>query len=104
MATQAKPGTTKPTGVPESTHPVTDKVQDTLHASVDKFAGSASKAEENFRSTASESAENFATRKRLAEQKWQGSTIRKYAVENPVAAAGIAFAAGMLVTSLLRRK
>ena len=38
MATQAKAGTTKPAGVPESTHPVTDKVQDTLHASVDKFA------------------------------------------------------------------
>ena len=43
-------------------------------------------------------------RKRLAEQKWQASSVRNYAVENPVATAGLAFAAGMLVTSLFRKK
>jgi ElaB/YqjD/DUF883 family membrane-anchored ribosome-binding protein len=46
----------------------------------------------------------MAERKRLAEQKWQASKVRNYAIENPLATAGIAFAAGMLVTSLLRKK
>ncbi|MEC7699909.1 MAG: DUF883 domain-containing protein, partial [Pseudomonadota bacterium] len=49
-------------------------------------------------------AENMSARKRLAQQKCQASNVRKYAIENPVATAGIAFAAGMLVTSLLRKK
>nr|WP_156824162.1 DUF883 domain-containing protein [Salinimonas chungwhensis] len=83
---------------------MTDKIQDSLHSSVDKLANSAGRAEENLRATASDSAENMAARKRLAEKKWQASGVRKYAIENPVATAGIAFAAGMLVTSLLRNK
>ena len=91
-------------GVSESTHPVSDKLQDTLHSSVDKFAQTAGRAEENLRSTAADSAENFAAKKRLAEQKWKASPVRQYAIENPLAAAGIAFAAGMLITSILRRK
>ncbi|BFT30013.1 hypothetical protein D210916BOD24_11890 [Alteromonas sp. D210916BOD_24] len=113
MATQAstKSKTVKSNGVSgsnsvneQSTHPVTDQLKETLHASVDKFANSAGIAEDNIRKTATSSAENMSARKRLAAQKWQASKVRKYAIENPVAAAGIAFAAGMLVTSLLRKK
>lgn len=109
MATQAsaKPQTVKTSstnGVAEPSHPVTDQLKDTLHASVDKLADSASVAEENIRRTASSSAENMSERKRLAEQKWQASKVRKFAIENPVQTAGIAFAAGMLVTSLIRKK
>ena len=109
MATQAsaKPQTVKSNssnGVAEPSHPVTDQLKESLHASVDKLADSAGIAEENLRRTASSSAENMSARKRLAQQKWQASKVRKYAIENPVAAAGIAFAAGMLVTSLLRKK
>ncbi|WP_414827806.1 DUF883 domain-containing protein [Alteromonas sp. H39] len=108
MATQPQSvtGTTKvkSNGVGESTHPVTDKVQETLHASVDKLAGSAGVAEQNLRDTAATSKENMAARQRLAKQKWQASSVRKYAVENPLAAAGIAFAAGMFLTSILRKK
>ena len=109
MATQAsaKPQTVKSNSsnsVAETSHPVTDQLKESLHASVDKLADSAGIAEENIRRTASSSAENMSARKRLAQQKWQASKVRKYAIENPVAAAGIAFAAGMLVTSLLRKK
>ncbi|WP_218312020.1 DUF883 domain-containing protein [Alteromonas antoniana] len=108
MATQSQnvPGTTKvkSNGIGESTHPVTDKFQETLHASVDKLAGSAGVAEENLRDTAATSKENMAARQRLAKQKWQASSVRKYAVENPLAAAGIAFAAGMFLTSIMRKK
>ncbi|MCU7555855.1 DUF883 domain-containing protein [Alteromonas sp. ASW11-19] len=108
MATQStsvpKTPKVKANSVTDSTHPMTDKLQETLHSSVDKLAGTASVAEENLRDTASASAENMAARQRLAKQKWQASSIRKYAVENPVAAAGIAFAAGMFLTSILRKR
>lgn len=108
MATQPQnvPGTpkVKTNGNSESTHPVTDKFQETLHASVDKLAGSAGVAEENLRDTAATSKENMAARQRLAKQKWQASSVRKYAIENPLAAAGIAFAAGMFLTSIMRKK
>lgn len=91
-------------GVNHPSHPVTDQLKASLHASVDKLADSAGIAERNIRESASSSAQNMSARKRLAEQKWQASKVRKYAIENPVATAGIAFAAGMLVTSLLRKK
>ncbi|MBT3136734.1 DUF883 domain-containing protein [Alteromonas sp. ALT199] len=109
MATQAsaKPQTVKTNstnGTTEPSHPVTDQLKETLHASVDKLADNAGVAEENIRRTATSSAENMSERRRLAEQKWQASKVRKYAIENPVTTAGIAFAAGMLVTSLLRKK
>lgn len=112
MATQARPTTTttanttidKTKATADSTHPMIDKVQETLHASVDKLASSASRAEENLRTTASDSAENLSAQKRLAEKKWLASPMRRYAIENPVATAGIAFAAGMLITSLMRKK
>ncbi|GGW90047.1 DUF883 domain-containing protein [Alteromonas halophila] len=91
-------------GASESAHPFTDKAQESLHSSVDKLAGSASRAEQNIRETAAGSAENMSARKKEAEAKWQKSGVRNYAVNNPVAAAGIAFAAGMLVSSLFRKK
>ena len=97
-------GAAQTNGIKEPAHPVTDSLQATLHASVDKLADSAGIAEENIRKTAASSAENMSARKRLAEKKWHASKVRAYAIENPVATAGIAFAAGMLVTSLLRKK
>lgn len=110
MATQtAKTTTAKNTSAngkatSEPSHPVTDQLKESLHESVDKLADNASVAEENIRRTATASAENMSERKRLAEQKWQSSKLRNYAIENPVATAGLAFAAGVLVTSLFRKK
>ncbi|MEG3768349.1 DUF883 domain-containing protein [Alteromonas sp. 14N.309.X.WAT.G.H12] len=103
--TTASPKTrTTDTSASETTHPYTDKAQETLHSSVDKLASSAAKAEENLRASAADSAENMAERKAQLDAKWKRSGVRKYAIENPIATAGIAFAAGMLVTSLLRKK
>ena len=105
MATQAAKNTsTKTNTAKEQGHPVTDQLKESLHQFVDKLADNASVAEENIRRTATSSVENMSERKRLAEQKWQASSVRNYAVENPVATAGLAFAAGMLVTSLFRKK
>ena len=91
-------------GVSDSTHPYTDKASETLHSSVDKLASSASRAEESLRDTAAGSAEKLSASQKEMEAKWQKSGVRNYAVNNPIAAAGIAFAAGMLVTSLFRKK
>ncbi len=92
------------TATKELEHPVTDKLNKSLHASVDELANRVGITEENIRKNASSSAENMSARKRLAAKKWHASKVRKYAIENPVATAGIAFAAGMLITSLLRKK
>ncbi|WP_338517856.1 DUF883 domain-containing protein [Alteromonas gracilis] len=106
MATQTtnKSQANKSNGATAPGHPLTDSMQASLHASVDKLADSAGIVEENLRKTATSSAENMSARKRLAEKKWHASKVRAYAVENPVATAGIAFAAGMLATALFRKK
>lgn len=90
-------------GAESSEHPMTDKMKTTLHESLDTIAEKAATAEQSLRQTASESSENLAERRRLAKEKWLGSSVRNYAVENPVAAAGITFAAGMLIATLLKK-
>jgi len=84
--------------------PLADKVTKTLHQSVDNLGGHASVAEEKIRNTAASSAETLGEKQQQAKQYWDGSAVGKYTKEHPVATAGIAFAAGMLVTTLLRRK
>lgn len=84
--------------------PIADKVTQTLHQSVDNLAGHASVAEDKLRKTASASAETMGEKQQQAKQYWDGSAVGKYTKEHPVAAAGIAFAAGMLVSTFLRRK
>nr|WP_136250941.1 DUF883 domain-containing protein [Ningiella ruwaisensis] len=87
----------------ESTHPLADKVKDTLHHSVDALSEKAAAAEQGLRDSATKGSENFSKQKQQVESKWNNSSIRQYAVENPVKTAGIAFAAGALLASLLRK-
>ncbi len=87
----------------ESTHPVADKLKDTLHGSVDTLAEKAAATEASLRESATKGSENFNAKQKELEAKWEHSGIKKYATENPVATAGIAFAAGMLLSSILRR-
>ncbi|MBC3767438.1 DUF883 domain-containing protein [Neptunicella marina] len=107
MATQAKTTTSassKPNGRVESHSPISDKMTDTLHHSVDALGERASRTEEKLRDTASASAESISEKQRMVQTKWKKSSVRRYAVENPLATAGVAFAAGMVLTSLLRKK
>lgn len=87
-----------------SGHPVSDKVKDTLHDSVDTLAKKAAQTESSIRETAQASSEALSRKQEEVQAKWESSSIKKYASENPVATAGIAFAAGMLLTTLLKRK
>lgn len=101
MSTSAK--TTKIADSRSET-PIADKMTQTLHQSVDSLAEHATVAEEKLRKTASSSADTMSEKQQQAKQYWDGSAVGKYTKEHPVAAAGIAFAAGMLVSTLLRRK
>lgn len=86
-----------------SKHPVADKVKDTLHESVEALAARAAITEETLREGAQNGSENFAEKQAELQAKWNDSSVKRYASENPITTAGIAFAAGMLFTAILKR-
>ena len=88
----------------DSSHPVADQMADSLHSSVDSFHQSASKTEEALREKGQNSSAALADKRRELERSWETSGVKKFAVENPVKTAGIAFSLGMLATMILRKK
>ena len=86
--------------------PVTTKASEAAHHAVDAVAAKAANAEDSLRKTAASSQETLAHKQEEIKQQLQSgySRSREFAAQNPVAAAGIAFAAGMLVSTLLRRR
>ncbi|MBQ4797545.1 DUF883 domain-containing protein [Pseudoalteromonas sp. MMG006] len=90
----------------ESEAPFTEKATSVAHEAVDALSSKASVAESSVRKGASSSAEALSEKQLIAREKLSECTTktRAFASENPLATAGIAFAAGMLLTSLLRRK
>ena len=82
--------------------PLTEKAKEALHHSVDAMAERAAKAEGAVRDTAGRSAESLNATQDKIVTKWNGSQVKQFATENPIATAGIAFAAGMLLSTLLR--
>ncbi|WP_158972470.1 DUF883 domain-containing protein [Paraglaciecola sp. L3A3] len=103
------PTTAKTTNKPKVTNnpsdtPIADKMTDTLHQSVDTLSEHAHVAEEKIRESATSSAQTFEQKQQQAKQYWDQSSVGKFSKENPVATAGIAFAAGVLLTTLLKRK
>ncbi|TMN46040.1 hypothetical protein [Pseudoalteromonas sp. S2755] len=109
MSNQANQAQTSNTAKPQSnghdsSHPVTDQIADTLHASVDSLHASASRTETSLREKGHNSSEVIGAKRKEWERAWNTSGIKKYATENPVKTAGIAFSLGMLATMLLRNK
>jgi ElaB/YqjD/DUF883 family membrane-anchored ribosome-binding protein len=86
--------------------PVTAKASEAAHHAVDAVAAKAANAEDSLRKTAASSQETLAHKQEEIKQQLQSSysKTRELAAQNPLATAGIAFAAGMLVTALLRRR
>ncbi|MEO3864033.1 DUF883 C-terminal domain-containing protein [Rheinheimera fenheensis] len=86
--------------------PVTAKASEAAHHAVDAVAAKAANAEDSLRKTAASSQETLAHKQEEIKQQLQSSysKTRELAAQNPLATAGIAFAAGMLVTELLRRR
>ncbi len=83
--------------------PVSQKVTDSLHHSVDTLGEKAQAAEAAIRAGASGSAEALSEKQKQIQESWDASSVRKYAVENPVATAGIVFVAGALFGKFLSR-
>ncbi|WP_372762341.1 DUF883 domain-containing protein [Pseudoalteromonas sp.] len=107
-ATNAKTTSTKAAEVkkPTTEAPLTEKATSAAHEAVDALSGKAAAAESSVRKGASSSAQTLSEKQLIAQQKLgeYSSKTRALAAENPLATAGIAFAAGMLFTALLRRK
>jgi ElaB/YqjD/DUF883 family membrane-anchored ribosome-binding protein len=104
-----KPDPTNPStnmsGKPRTETPTTDNVADAAHDAVERAADSVAKAEERIRLKAAATERQFrekttearATTERAIDQ------MRQYTQEKPLAAAAIAFAAGLVVSRLLSR-
>ncbi|SEH92206.1 hypothetical protein SAMN05660691_02173 [Rheinheimera pacifica] len=85
--------------------PVTERASEAAHHAVDAMAIKAAAAEDTLRKTAASSQETLAHKQEEIKQQLQTtySKTHELAAQNPLATAGIAFVAGMLVTVLLRR-
>ena len=85
--------------------PVTEKAVEAVHHAVDAVAIKAAAAEDTLRKTAASSQETLAHKQEEIKQQLQlsYSKTRELAAQNPLATAGLAFAAGVLLTALLRR-
>jgi ElaB/YqjD/DUF883 family membrane-anchored ribosome-binding protein len=84
--------------------PIADKVTETLHESVEQLGQQAAKTEESIRRGSQQGAKSIEKNQIKAKKMWDQSAVGKYTKEHPVASAGIAFAAGLLVSSLLTKK
>ncbi len=85
--------------------PTTEKASEAAHEAVDKVAEKAAVAETRLRHTVNSGAEQLQEKKQEAMQGTEDviAQVRSYTKENPLAAAGIAFAAGLIAARLLRQ-
>ena len=104
MTTSTKKITNSNVATNNSGTPITSKANETLHKTVNTLAEHASVAENKLRQTAATSAEKMSDKQRQAKDYWDDSAVAKYTKENPVATAGIAFAAGMLLAKFFKKK
>ena len=81
------------------------RVADKAHETIDRAAEYATDAEQAVRSKASRAAEKLREKEEAAAATMDQSmeTVRGYIEKNPIASAGIAFAFGIIVSTLLRR-
>lgn len=86
--------------------PATEKACEATHNAVDAMAVKAAAAEDALRKTASSSQETLAHKQEEIKLQLQNSLskTRELVAQNPLATAGIAFAAGVALTALLRRR
>ncbi|HEY8518611.1 MAG TPA: hypothetical protein VIN61_00915 [Gammaproteobacteria bacterium] len=82
-----------------------DRLAAKAHEAIDKAATTASHAEQHVRATATKAADAARRSEQQIEQKLGDSVerLRRYVERNPMTSAGIAFAAGVILSSLLRR-
>lgn len=86
--------------------PYAEMARDHGHAAVDTMSDKAAATEERIRETAASSSEAISEKQAQAKQAASKTRteIESFAKQNPLAAAGIAFAAGAVVSTLIRRR
>jgi ElaB/YqjD/DUF883 family membrane-anchored ribosome-binding protein len=84
----------------------TERATHAAHETIDRVGEKAARAEEQLRESAAQAAERAReVRDQAAEQLRSGvDSVTGYIQKNPLQAAAIAFAAGLLVSTLLRRR
>lgn len=85
--------------------PTTDTVADAAHGAVDRAAEGAAKAEERIRERAAASERQLREKSAEARASTERAIdhMRQYTQDNPLAAAAIAFAAGLVVSRILSK-
>jgi len=90
----------------ENAHPMADQVAARAHDVVDRAAETAREVEARARDVAATSKEKLEVKQAQAKQQVDATVnrIATFIREEPVAAAGLAFAAGIFAAALLRRR
>jgi ElaB/YqjD/DUF883 family membrane-anchored ribosome-binding protein len=85
--------------------PIAETARKHAHNTVDKIADQASNAERNLRSAAENSTHNITETQQQLKEKFDTSVnkAKQLSKDHPLATVGIAFAAGVLISALLRR-
>lgn len=98
--------TTKPSDTEANTDaPLTERSVAAAHEAIDNLSARIAKTEKSVREMVSGSGSNFSEKQEELKTRMDESMerTRQYVEENPLMAAGIAFAAGAVVAALLRR-
>lgn len=98
-ATRVEPTT------PEPENSTARRVADSAHSFIDDAAAKAEEAERQLRKKAAMAGEKYESTKESANEQVEQSLakVENYVRQRPLTAAGIAFAAGIVASSLLRR-
>lgn len=85
--------------------PIAETARKHAHNTVDKIADQALSAEHNLRSAAENSTQNITEAQQQLREKFDTSVdkAKQLSKDHPLATVGIAFAAGVLISALLRR-
>lgn len=85
--------------------PLTERSVAAAHEAIDNLSARIAKTEKSVREMVSGSGQNFSEKQQEMKTRMDESmdSARQYVQDNPIMAAGIAFAAGAIVAALLRR-
>lgn len=98
--------TSKPTDTDANAEaPLTERTVAAAHDAIDNLSARMAKTEKSVRDMVSGSGQNLSEKQQEMKNRMDESVerVRQYVEENPLMAAGIAFAAGAIVAALLRR-
>jgi ElaB/YqjD/DUF883 family membrane-anchored ribosome-binding protein len=105
MNTQSRNASAESASNQAGESPATKRATEAAHQTVDRLAGSAAKAEERIRGAVASGEEQLREKRAevTASTEQAFDQVKKYTKENPLMAAGIAFATGLIVSRIIGR-